>query len=77
MVLVALTVLLAMARQPFLSKAAAAPVMLVLLSGGVQWCSCTDRAARGGLLAALLIEGYCRASDARPPVWRRAVVLAH
>jgi hypothetical protein len=76
MVLVALTVLLAKACQRFLLKATAAPVMLVLLSRGVQWCSCTDRAARGGL-SALLIEGYCCASDARPSVWRRAMVLVH
>jgi hypothetical protein len=67
MVLVAPTVLLAMARQPSWSKATAAPVMPVLLSGGAQRCSSTERAARGGL-SALLIEGYCRASDARPPV---------
>ena len=39
MVLVALTVLLAKACQRFWSKATAAPVMLALLSGGVQWCS--------------------------------------
>ena len=39
MVLVALTVLLAKARQRFRSKTVAAPVMLVLLFGGVQWCS--------------------------------------
>ena len=39
MVLVALTVLPAMACQRFWSKATAAPAMLVLLSGGVQWCS--------------------------------------
>jgi hypothetical protein len=39
MVLVAPIVLLAMACQRFWSKATAAPVMLVLLFGGVQWCS--------------------------------------
>ena len=39
MVLVALTVLLAVACWRFGSKTAAAPVMLVLLFGGVQWCS--------------------------------------
>ena len=76
MVLVALTVLLAEACRRFWSKATAAPVMLVLLSGGAQWCSCTDRAARGSL-PALLVEGYCCTSDARPPVWRRAMVLVH
>ena len=59
--LVALIVPLAVACQPSWLKATAAPVMLVLLSGGVQGCSCTDRAARGGRLA-LLIEGYCCAS---------------
>jgi hypothetical protein len=73
-VLVALTVLLAKACQRFWSKATAAPGMLTLLSGDVQWCSRTYSAARCGL-AAFLIEGYCRSSDARPPVWRRATVL--
>jgi hypothetical protein len=38
-VLVALTVLLAKACQRFWLKATAAPVMLVLLFGGVQRCS--------------------------------------
>jgi hypothetical protein len=74
MVLVALLVLLVVACQRFWSKATAAPVMLVLLSGGAQWCSCTDRAARGGS-PPLLVEDCRCACDARPPVWRRAMVL--
>ena len=36
----------------------------------------TDCAARGGL-PTLLVEGYCCACDARPPVWRRTRVLVH
>jgi hypothetical protein len=39
MVLVALIVLLAEACQCFWSKATAAPVVLVLSPGDVQWCS--------------------------------------
>ena len=38
-VLIALIVLLAEACQRFWSKATAAPMMLALLFGGVQWCS--------------------------------------